>query len=103
MLANPNSPETAVERQDVQAVARAISQQLIILDVNRDQETETAFATFVQRGAGALLCGAGAFFNSRRDRVVALAARYVVFTPGEFSKAEGLATCQSDSPPNLSF
>jgi hypothetical protein len=69
MLANPNSPETVVERQDVQAAARAINQQLIILDVNGDHETETAFATFVQRGAGALLCGAGAFFNSRRDRV----------------------------------
>jgi putative ABC transport system substrate-binding protein len=93
MLANPNSPETVVERQDVQAVARAISQQLIILDVNSDQETETAFATFVQRGAGALLCGAGAFFNSRRDRVVALAARYAlptIYVLREFVSAGGL-------------
>src|SRR5215469_4286127 len=78
MLANPNSPETVAEQQDVEAAARAISQQLIILDVNRDEETETAFATFVQRGAGALLCGAGAFFNSRRDQLVALAARYAL-------------------------
>ena len=80
MLANPNSPETVVERQDVQTAARAISQQLIILDVNSDQETETAFATFVQRRAGALLCGAGAFFNSRRDHLVALSARYALPT-----------------------
>jgi putative tryptophan/tyrosine transport system substrate-binding protein len=80
MLANPNSPETVAERQDVQAAARAISQQLIILDVNGDQEIETAFTTFAQRGTGALFCGAGAFFNSRRDRVVALAARYALPT-----------------------
>jgi putative ABC transport system substrate-binding protein len=93
MLANPNSPETVVERQDVEAAARAISQQLIILDVNRDEETETAFATFVQRGAGALLCGAGAFFNSRRDRVVALAARNAlpaIYVLREFVSAGGL-------------
>jgi putative tryptophan/tyrosine transport system substrate-binding protein len=93
MLANPNSPETVVERQDVQAAARAINQQLIILDVNGDHETETAFATFVQRGAGALLCGAGAFFNSRRERVVALAARYAlptIYVLREFVSAGGL-------------
>jgi putative ABC transport system substrate-binding protein len=93
MLANPNSPETVAERQDVEAAARAISQQLIILDVNRDEETETAFATFVQRGAGALLCGAGAFFNSRRDHVVALAARHAlpaIYVLREFVSAGGL-------------
>jgi putative ABC transport system substrate-binding protein len=93
MLANPNSPETVVERQDVQAAARAIGQQLIILDVKGDQETEAAFATFAQRGTGALLCGAGAFFNSRRDRVVALAARYAlptIYVLREFVSAGGL-------------
>jgi len=93
MLANPNSPETVAERQDVQAAARAISQQLIILDANGDQEIETAFATFAQRGTGALFCGAGAFFNSRRDRVVALAARYAlptIYVLREFVSAGGL-------------
>ena len=80
MLANPKSPETVAERQDVQAAARAISQQLIILDVNGDQEIETAFATFVRRRTGALFCGAGAFFNSRRDHLVALSARYALPT-----------------------
>ena len=93
MLANPNSPETVAERQDVQAAARAISQQLIIFDVNGDQEIETAFATFAKRGTGALFCGAGAFFNSRRDRVVALAARYAlptIYVLREFVSAGGL-------------
>jgi putative ABC transport system substrate-binding protein len=77
----------------VQAAARAISQQLIILDVNGDQEIETAFARFAKRGTGALFCGAGAFFNSRRDRVVALAARYAVptiYVLREFVSAGGL-------------
>jgi ABC-type uncharacterized transport system substrate-binding protein len=93
MLANPNIPEHVAERQDVQAAARVLSQQLIILDVNNDQEIETAFATIVQRRAGALLCGAGAFLNSRRDRVVALAARYAlptIYVLREFVSAGGL-------------
>jgi putative tryptophan/tyrosine transport system substrate-binding protein len=76
MLVNPNSANTEAERRDVQAAAQAIGQQLLILDVGSDREIETAFATFVQRGAGALLTGAGAFLNSSRERIVALAARH---------------------------
>src|SRR5471030_3265283 len=54
VLVNPNSPETVSERSDVQAAALAIGQQLLVLDVSSDRDIETAFATFVQRGAGAL-------------------------------------------------
>ena len=48
----------------MQAAAQAIGQQLIILDVGSDRDIETAFATFVQRGAGALLAGSGPFLTS---------------------------------------
>ena len=41
----------------MQAAAQAIGQQLIVLDVSSDRDIEAAFATFVQRGAGALLVG----------------------------------------------
>jgi putative tryptophan/tyrosine transport system substrate-binding protein len=75
VLVNPTSPNTEAERRDVQAAAQAIGQQLIIIDVGSARDFETAFATFVQRGAGALLVGSGAFLNSNRERVVALAAR----------------------------
>jgi putative ABC transport system substrate-binding protein len=71
MLVNPDSPDTAAERREVQAAAQAIGQQLIILDVRSERDFETAFATFVQRGAGALLVGSGAFTNSHRQRLVA--------------------------------
>ena len=75
---NPNSPDTEAERRDVQDAARAIGQQLLVLDVGSDRDIEKAFATFVQRGAGAVLVGAGAFFNSRRERLVALSARHAL-------------------------
>ena len=93
MLVSPESPNTEAERSDVQAAAQAIGQQLVILDVRSDREIETAFATLVQRGAGALLCGAGAFLNSHRERIVALAARHgvpAIYNLREFVTAGGL-------------
>ena len=80
VLVNPNSAETEAERGDVQAAAQAIGRQLIILDVNSVHDIETAFATFVQRGTGALLVGAGSFFFSTRAQIVALAARHAIPT-----------------------
>jgi putative ABC transport system substrate-binding protein len=76
MLVIPDTPTTEAERRDVQAAAQTIGQHLIIHDVSSDRDIETAFATFVQRGAGALLVGSGAFLFSNAQRVIALAARH---------------------------
>ena len=78
VLVYPNTPNTEAERRDVQAAAQAIGQQLIILDASSDRDIDTAFATFVQRGAGALLAGSSAFMVSHRERLVALAARHAL-------------------------
>jgi putative ABC transport system substrate-binding protein len=75
MLVNPNSPNTEAERTDVRAAAKAMGQDLVILDVTSDRDIETAFPTLTQRGAGALLVGSGSFLNSHRERIAALAAR----------------------------
>jgi len=78
MLVNPNTAETVAERRDVQAAAVAIGQQFIVLDVSSARDIEPAFATFVQRGAGALLVGSGAFLFSKQEQLVALAARHAL-------------------------
>jgi putative ABC transport system substrate-binding protein len=88
MLANPNIPVTEAERRDVQAAAQAIGRQLVIFDVGSERDIETAFATFVQQGAGALLVGTGGFLNSERERIVALADRYAL--PSSYSQREGV-------------
>ncbi|HET9538244.1 MAG TPA: ABC transporter substrate-binding protein [Mesorhizobium sp.] len=72
------APTTEAERRDVQAAAHAIGQQLVVLDIRNDRDIETAFATIVQRAAGGLLVGAGAFLNSRREWIVALSARHAL-------------------------
>ena len=78
MLVNPGRHDTEPERKDVQAAARAIGLQLITLDVSNDRDIETAFATLVQGGAGALLVGTGAYLNAKRETIIALAARYAI-------------------------
>jgi putative ABC transport system substrate-binding protein len=86
LLVNPINPNTEAERRDVQAAAQALGQQLIILDVSSESEIEPAFATFVQRGAGALLVGTGPLFFSNREQLVALAARHAL--PASYSQRE---------------
>jgi putative ABC transport system substrate-binding protein len=78
VLVNSNTPETEAERRDVQAAAQAIGQQLVVLDVGNDRDIAPAFATFVQRGAGALFAGTGAFLNSHREQLVELTARHAL-------------------------
>ena len=78
VLVYPHSPTTAADRKYVQDAAQALGQQLLVLDVSSDRDIETAFATFVQRGAGALLVGIGGFMFSNRERLVALAARHAL-------------------------
>jgi len=78
VLVDRYTPEADRERRDVRAAANAIGQQLIVVEVGSDREVETAFATFAQRGVAALFGGTGAFLNSHREQVVALAARYAL-------------------------
>ena len=88
VLVNPNTPLTEAERKDVQTAAQAIGQQLIIIDISSDRDIETAFAAFVQRGAGALLVGTGGFLNSNRERIAAVANRHAL--PASYSQREGV-------------
>ncbi len=76
VLVGPENSSTMAERSDVQAAAQAVGQQLVIVDVGSDRDFERAFATFVQRGARALLVSGSAFMFSNRERFVALAVRH---------------------------
>jgi putative ABC transport system substrate-binding protein len=78
VLVNSNSASTERTIRDMQEAARAKGVQLIILKAGTESEIDGAFGSLVQSQAGALLVGADPFFNSRREQLVALAARYGV-------------------------
>jgi putative ABC transport system substrate-binding protein len=78
VIVNPNSPEVDSQLNDVQTGASAIGWKLQILRVRSEAEFETAFATLAQSAVQALLVAADPFFNSQRERIVALAARHKI-------------------------
>src|SRR5262245_50939009 len=103
VLTNPGLPNTEAERRDVEAAALATGQQLVTVEVGSDREIEAAFPVFLQRGAGALFVGSGPLLNSRRERLVALAAQHALpatYALREYAIAGGLMTygaSQSDA------
>jgi putative ABC transport system substrate-binding protein len=78
LLVNPNSAAAKRQTRDVQEAARIKGVQLIILEAGTESEIDAAFASLVQLQAGALLVGADPFFNSRREKLVALSTRFAV-------------------------
>src|SRR6516162_5708263 len=93
LLVNPNNPYTEPMIRDVQEAARAKRVQLPILQATTASEIDTAFATLANLHAEALVAGDDTFFTSRREQIVALAARYAVpaiYQFREFTAAGGL-------------
>jgi putative ABC transport system substrate-binding protein len=62
------------QTSNILAAAREVGREVIILQTPNDRDYEAAFATLVQRHAGALVVGAFTFRNT--DKIRALAARY---------------------------
>jgi putative ABC transport system substrate-binding protein len=82
-----------VQLREMEAAARALGRQILIVKAGNEREIEAAFATIVQAGTGALFVGAGAFYNSRRRQIVALAGRHALpasYHLREFVVAGGL-------------
>ena len=76
VLINPDfSPPAARQLQQLEEAARTVSQRIVIGKASNDDSLETAFETLVQEGAGSLLVAADPYFDTRRDRIVAFAAR----------------------------
>ena len=79
-LRNPNFPTTEGFIRDVQEAARTKGIQLPIVMAAAEGDIDAAFDSLVELHADALLVGAAGFFNSHRDRLVALASRHTVPT-----------------------
>ena len=95
VLVNPSSPNAETVSKGVQAAAHALGLQLYIVNASTERDIDTAFATIVQRGAGALLVGNDPFFTDRRDQLVAHAARHALpalYSLRESAAAGGLAS-----------
>jgi putative ABC transport system substrate-binding protein len=93
VLVNPNYPDAESQSKEATEAASMFGLQAHLVNAGSEGELSTAFATLVQLKAGALLVTADTFFLSRRDQLVALAARHtipVIYFSREFVEAGGL-------------
>src|SRR5262245_16286465 len=92
-LVNPGSVSTEMEITDLQEGTRSPELQLVVLEARTDGELDRAFEEAIRSPVGALMVSADPFFNSRRDRIVALAARHKLpasYPWPEYAEAGGL-------------
>src|SRR5262249_4630883 len=78
VIANPAGITSSGNMANLQAAARRVGQELIVLHASTVDEIDTAFATAAERRCGALLIDVSGFFINRRDQIVALAARHAI-------------------------
>jgi ABC-type uncharacterized transport system substrate-binding protein len=98
-LVNPSNPPSASQTKEIQEAARAVGQDIRMLHATTERELDAAFASLPQLHAGALLVASDPFFNSRRDYVVALAARHgvpAIYEQSVFATAGGLISYGTD-------
>jgi len=77
-LMNPSQPDARAQADEVTEAARVLGLKLHVVYAGGERDIEAAVATCLQLRAGALQVAADPFFNSRREQIVALAARYMM-------------------------
>jgi putative ABC transport system substrate-binding protein len=93
VLLNPSFPRFEDQLKDVQEAARAIGMEIFDLRASDDREVEAVFDTVTQQHLPALAVCADPFFDTRRDKLVTLAARHAVpamYHFREYAAAGGL-------------
>jgi len=98
-LINPNFAGSATQLRDVDAAARVLGLQFLVLRAATEAEIDAAFASMAQLGGAALLVAADPFFIARRDHIVALAARHAIpaiYSVRDFAVAGGLMSYGTD-------
>jgi putative ABC transport system substrate-binding protein len=95
LLVNPNSRQTERVIRDVQEGPRPSGVQLPLLNAGSESEIDAAFASLGHGPVAALVVQPEPFLNSRREQIVALAARHAVpaiYALREYALAGGLVS-----------
>jgi putative ABC transport system substrate-binding protein len=86
-LVNPTNARHSRDETDVQVAAHDFGQDIMVLNASTPAEIDAAFATGADRGTGAFLINADAFFVGRFNQIAALEARYRI--PTSYSNRAG--------------
>ena len=78
LLANPGNVNIKTDEPEIRAAADHLMQHLEVLTASTESDLEAAFATMVQHRVGSLLVMPDPFLFSRREQLIALAARHAM-------------------------
>ena len=95
VLLNATNPDSGSQRQDIDAAANALGQELRFFYASGERDLDSAFEALVQQQADALLVGNDVWFTGQRDHIVALAAHYAVpaiYAFRQFAESGGLVS-----------
>ena len=98
VLVNPSNPNTEPQLAELHEAARMLGLSLAIFKASTESEIDAAFAALAGASARALLVAGDTFFNSRRDQLATLAARFAVpaiYEFREYTAAGGLISYAS--------
>jgi putative tryptophan/tyrosine transport system substrate-binding protein len=93
VLADAAFPGNSSMIASLQAAARTLGLQLIVVDARIDSDLGPAFTIFSQHGVGAVLVGISNFYSRHVEQLVALAARHAlpaIYPYREYVLAGGL-------------
>jgi putative ABC transport system substrate-binding protein len=76
--AGVTGPLLRTELPALEGAGRALGRKIMVVKAASERELDAAFPQMVQAHADVLLVGGGPFFNSQRERLVALAARHAI-------------------------
>jgi putative ABC transport system substrate-binding protein len=94
-LMDVSRPEAAAQLKSLQAAAQAVGRQLVVASAGNEADFDAAFESLVTQRAGAVLVAASPLFTSRRDHLIAVAAKHAMptmFQFREFTAAGGLVS-----------
>jgi putative tryptophan/tyrosine transport system substrate-binding protein len=100
VLLNPARSGSANQLSAVQEAVRTLNLQVHILRASTDREIESAFETVAPQGIQALSVAGDPFFDTRREKLVALAARHLlptIYHFREYAVAGGLMSYGIDA------
>jgi putative ABC transport system substrate-binding protein len=100
-LANLSNPNAEHQVKDLEAAARTLGLELVVLAGNNEREIDSSFAKMAERQIGALVVTADGFLISRQHQIVALAARHAMPTMyplSQYVAAGGLMSYGANLP-----
>jgi putative ABC transport system substrate-binding protein len=93
VLVNPRSPTIETVRAEALAASQVLKLRVNVIGAGTETEIDAGVTDAVRRGSGALVVAGDAYFNSRREQLIALATRHrlpTLYDRKEIAVAGGL-------------